>query len=94
MRMITNGTPAIQAFDQRHPVIVGPTEIRRDDWMEDRGTLRQVDYVDLFGGGSGVLLLVHFKHQKGVPSLVLGIQEGTENLAVWRTLPEPGGEPC
>lgn len=82
--------PTIQAFDQRHPVIVGPSEIRPGDWMNDLGTLRQVEYVDMISvrTGSGVLRLVHFRDQPGVPNLVRGVSEGTD-LTIWRTLPEP-----
>jgi hypothetical protein len=82
--------PTIQAFDNRHPVIVGPSEIRPGDWMNDLGTLRQVDYVDTISvrTGSGVLRLVHFRDQPGVPNLVRGVSEGTD-LTIWRTPPAP-----
>lgn len=81
--------PAIQALDNRPPIIVGPSELRPDDWMSDLGTLRQIDYVDTIGvrTGSGVVHIVHFKHQQGVKNLVRGISEGA-SLAVWRTPPE------
>jgi hypothetical protein len=89
-------TPAIHAFDQRRPIIVGPSEIRPDDWMEDLGTLRQVDYVDTLGvrTGSDAVHLIHFKHQQGVPDLVRGIPAGAPSMAVWRPLPEQGTGPC
>jgi hypothetical protein len=83
--------PTIQAFDNRHPVIVCPSEIRPGDWMEDRGNLRQVEVIDTISvrTGAGMLHVLHFRDQPGVPSLVRGIAEGAPNLAVWRTLPEP-----
>ena len=85
-----SAAPTIQACHQRHPVIVGPSENRPDDWMEDRGTLRQTDYVDALGvrTRSGVFHIVHFKHQPGVSNLVRGISEGPANLIIWRTLTE------
>ena len=60
--------------------------------MEDRGTLRQVDYVDTLSvrTGAGMLHLIHFRHQQGAPNLVRGIPEGAPSLTVWRTLPERG----
>lgn len=53
--------------------------------MTDRGTLRQVDYVDAFGVkiGPGVLHIVQFKLHAGVPNLTIGITGGTRP-AVWR----------
>lgn len=38
--------PTIQAFNQRHPLIVEPADIRAGDWMRDLGTLRQVESVN------------------------------------------------
>ena len=81
----------IQVFDNRQPVILdGPSGIKPGDWMNDRGSLRQVDYVDLLSTrtGGGVVHLVHFKPQQGGNNLVRGISEGTD-LTVWRTPPQP-----
>jgi hypothetical protein len=83
--------PTIQVFDDRQPVILdGPSGIKPNDWLQDLGTLRQVDYVDLLSTrtGGGVVHLVHFKPQQGGNNLVRGISEGTD-LTVWRTPPQP-----
>jgi hypothetical protein len=81
----------IQTFDTRQPVAVDdPSGIRPDDWLEDLGTLRQVDYVDTLsaGIGPGTLTIVHFKPQVGVPNLPRGITGG-RSLTVWRTQLQP-----
>jgi hypothetical protein len=77
----------IQTFDMRQPVALGdPSGIKPDDWLEDLGTLRQVDYVDTLSMtiGLGTLTIVHFKPQDGVPNLSRGITGGC-SLTVWRT---------
>ena len=47
-RRLAEGRPMdIQTFDMRQPVALDdPSGIKPDDWLEDLGTLRQVDYVD------------------------------------------------
>lgn len=83
--------PTIQVFDDRQPVILdGPSGIKPNDWLQDLGTLRQVDYVDTIGvrTGGGVMHIIHFKPQQGVSNLVRNISEGTD-LTVWRTPPQP-----
>jgi hypothetical protein len=83
----------IQTFDTRQPVALDdPSGIKPDDWLEDLGTLRQVDYVDTLGVvvGQGTLTIVHFKPQEGVPNLLRGIASGRA-LTVWRTPPRLGG---
>jgi hypothetical protein len=80
----------IQTFDTRQPVALeDPSGIKPDDWLEDLDTLRQVDYVDTLSSriSSGVLTLIHFKPQDGVPSLLRGIAGG-RSLTVWRTPPQ------
>lgn len=80
-----------QTFDTRQPVALeDPSGIKPDDWLEDLGTLRQVDYVDTLsvGFGPGTLTIVHFKPQEGVPNLSRGIASG-RSLTAWRTPPEP-----
>jgi len=82
----------IQTFDTRQPVALeDPSGIKPNDWLEDLGTLRQVDYVDTLSVkiGPGMLTLVHFKSQESVPNLLRGIASG-RSLTVWRTQPEPG----
>jgi hypothetical protein len=84
----------IQTFDTRQPVALeDPSGIKPDDWLEDSGTLRQVDCVDTMSVriGPGTLTLVHFKPQRGVPNLVRGIAGG-RSLTVWRTPPQSGDE--
>lgn len=86
----------IHTFDRRQAVIVDPSEIKPGDWMTENGVLRQIDYVDTISvrTGPGVVHIVHFKHQDGVPNLVRGISEGAD-VAVFRTLPETvGAAPC
>ncbi len=80
----------IQTFDTRQAVALeDPSGIKPNDWLEDLGTLRQVDYVDTLSVriGPGTLTLVHFKPQDGVPNLLRGIAGG-RSLTVWRTPPE------
>jgi hypothetical protein len=77
---------AIQAFDGRSPVALeDPSTIKPDDWLEDLGTLRQVEYVETLSVkiGPGTLTIVHFKPQKGVENLARGIAGG-RSLTVWR----------
>ena len=77
---------AIQAFDGRSPVALEDANgIKPDDWLEDLGTLRQVDYVDTLGVkvGPGMLTIVHFKPQEGIENLARGISGG-RSLTVWR----------
>ena len=78
----------IQTFNTRQPVALeDPSGIKPNDWLEDMGTLRQVDRVDTLSVkiGPGILTIVHFKPQDGVPNLARGIAGG-RSLTVWRTL--------
>lgn len=81
----------VQTFDTHRPVALeDPSGIKPDDWLEDLGTLRQVDYVDSLSVrfGPGTLTIVHFKPQDGVPNLPRGIAGG-RSLTVWRPFPRP-----
>jgi hypothetical protein len=76
----------IQTFDSRQPVLLDdPRGIKPRDWIEDLGTLRQVDYVDTIG----TLTIVHFRYQPGVPNLSRGITDDV-GLTVWREPPRQG----
>lgn len=79
--------PTIQAFDRRHPIILGPTEIRPGDWLRDLGTLRQVESVD--DSASGVS--VRFAGGVDGQYATLSVPEDVP-VTVWRTLPEEGSE--
>jgi hypothetical protein len=86
---------AFQTFDQRRPVIVGPSEIRPGDWLHDLGTLRQVDVIDTISVRTAASLvhLIHFVAQPGVKNLVLGLTD-LASVPVWRTPPGGGERPC
>lgn len=77
--------PTIQAFDQRHPIIVGPTEIQPGDWLRDLGTLRRVETVEQ----SGAAVSVRFAGGVDGQFATLSVPEDVP-VTVWRTLPEEG----
>ena len=79
-------TTKIQTFDDRHPIIVHPSEIKPGDWLSDLGTLRQVVSVDAMSlrKGSGMLHIVHFEPQPGVANTALGFSTQADEITVWR----------
>lgn len=76
----------VYAFDRRQQFIVPPSEIKPGDWLVDLGTLRCVEYIDGIGDavGSGVLHIVHFETQPGVPNFALGFSSSAPEITVWR----------
>ena len=76
----------LHAFD-RHPIILGPTEIRAGDWLRDLGTLRQVESVDDSGPGVSVRFAGGVDGQFATLSV-----PGDVPVTVWRPLPEQGSE--
>ena len=76
------GMMTVQTFDSRRPVILDdPGDIKPGDWLEDVGTLRQVDYIDSID----TVFIVHFHVQAGVPHGVRGFSSGVK-LTVFREL--------
>ena len=77
----------IQAFDQRHPIIVNPCEIRVGDWMRDLGRLRRVEAVEIVDDQVSAGMLVSVRFEDGVDGQfgTLSVCEGI-TVTVWRTL--------
>ena len=77
----------IQAFDQRHLIIVNPCEIRAGDWMRDLGRLRRVEFVETVNDQASVGMLVSVRFEDGVDGQfgTLSVCEGI-TVTVWRTL--------
>lgn len=76
----------VQSFDNRQQIIVHSDEIKPGDWLNDRGTLRQVEsvYAVSLRAGPGMIHILHFKAQPGVASTVLGFSGCTAEVTVWR----------
>lgn len=76
----------IQAFDQRHPIIVNPCEICAGDWMRDLGRLRRVEAVEIVDDQASVGMLVSVRFEDGVDGQfgTLSVCEGVM-VTVWRT---------
>ena len=76
----------IQAFDQRHPIIVNPCEIRAGDWMRDLGRLRRVEAVEIADGQASAGMHVSVRFEDGVDGEfgTLSVCEGI-TVTVWRT---------
>jgi hypothetical protein len=80
----------IQAFDNRSPVIVVPSEIRPGDWMRDLGRLRQVESVEAARDPIVPGALVRFSDDADGQFSTLSVCEGV-SVTVWRCLVEAGG---
>lgn len=76
----------IQPFDQRHPIIVNPCEIRAGDWMRDLGRLRRVESVETVDDQASVGMLISVRFEDGVDGQfgTLTVCEGIA-VTVWRT---------
>ena len=80
--------PMIQAFDQRHPVIVEPSQIRTGDWMRDLGTLRQVESIEEVDDPCAQGVCVRFVDGVNGRYATLNVRRGVA-VTVWRA-PLPG----
>lgn len=81
--------PTIQAFDQRHPTIVEPSEIRPGDFMRDLGTLRRVESVETPADTRSVSV----RFEGGIDGLYGTLSvPGDVPVTVWRTPPPQGSE--
>ncbi|HTJ71452.1 MAG TPA: hypothetical protein VL551_28175 [Actinospica sp.] len=74
----------LHAFD-RHPMIVGPTEVRPGDWLRDLGTLRRVEAVETSGSGVSIRFAGGVDGQFATLSV-----PGDVPVTVWRPLSEEG----
>jgi hypothetical protein len=77
--------PTIQAFGQRHPIIVNPREIRVGDWMRDLGRLRRVESVEIGDGHDSAGMIVSVQFEDGVDGRfgTLSVCPGVK-VTVWR----------
>jgi hypothetical protein len=76
----------IQAFDQRHLIIVNPCEIRAGDWMRDLGRLRRVESVETADDQASAGTVVSVRFEDGLDGQfgTLSVCEGV-TVIVWRT---------
>jgi len=79
-------TNSIQTFDDRKQLIVHPSQIKPGDWLNDIGTLRQVESVDALSvmAGSGMIHILHFKDQPGIANKALGFSTRANAVTIWR----------
>ena len=83
--------PTIQAFDQRHPIILKPSEIRAGDWMRDLGTLREVESVEAACDPCADGVCIRFVGGVVGQYATLSVRENV-SVTVWRPLAQQGSD--